>query len=165
MGAGNKETNMSTWMLNILALDGVASPPDESIQPTVPQLRRDLEKWRARAFLLERQKEALSRDMGDRLDRLTEAYEGKLAEANAALEAEVKKNEQARQLNGQLEKKLEETKLLLESLQKRKGQPLRYDDLYEGGVLSENVGAFTFFSPTVEQNNAFLELLNYADRS
>ena len=58
-------------------------------------------------------------------------------------------------MNERLEKELEETKLLLESLQKRKGQPLRYDDLYEGCVLAKNVGSFTFF-PTSEQNDAFL---------
>ena len=45
-----------------------------------------------------------------------------------------------------------------------KGNPLRYSDLYEGGILSKHVEAFTLFN-TVEQNNAFLELINYADGS
>ena len=38
------------------------------------------------------------------------------------------------------------------------------NDLYQGGVLSKHVDAFTLFTRD-EQNNAFLELLKYANGS
>ena len=57
-------------MLNIFALDRVSSPPDKNVLPNVPQLCRETEMW-----------------------------EGTLAESSAALEAEKKKNEEARKLN------------------------------------------------------------------
>ena len=53
---------------------------------------------------------------------------------------------------------------LLEDPMEQKGKPLRYDDLYTGGIISLRVKAFTFFD-TVELNGAFLELMNYFDGS
>ena len=63
-----------------------------------------------------------------------------------------------------MEQQLAETCRLLEEAKQLSGRPLRYNDLYDGGVLSKHVDAFTLF-PTVEQNDAFLDLLNYADGS
>ena len=63
-----------------------------------------------------------------------------------------------------LERKLEEARAQLEHLKQRKGQPLRYSDLYVGGLLSKDVHSFLLFD-TIEQNDAFLELINYADGS
>jgi hypothetical protein len=57
-----------------------------------------------------------------------------------------------------------ELSLLLEEAHRKNGRPLRYNDLYPGGVLSKHVDAFTFF-PRIEQNDAFLKLMNYADGS
>jgi hypothetical protein len=61
-------------------------------------------------------------------------------------------------------KQLSEAKAaLLEWLKELKNQqPLRYSDLYPGGLLSNHVHAFTLFD-TIEQNDAFLEWLNFAD--
>jgi len=41
-------------------------------------------------------------------------------------------------------------------------RPLRYSDLLQGGILSEHVDAFTLF-PTVDLNDAFLDVLNFTD--
>ena len=54
----------------------------------------------------------------------------------------------------ELEEHLADLRLLLEEAKEKNGRPLRYNDLYPGGVLSKHVNAFTFF-PTVQQNDAF----------
>ena len=46
----------------------------------------------------------------------------------------------------------------------KEAQSLRYSDLYSGGLLTRRVKLFTFFD-TVEQNDAWLELINFADGS
>ena len=47
---------------------------------------------------------------------------------------------------------------------REKGQPLRYADMYAGGILSNNVHSFTLFD-TIEHNDAFLDIINFADGS
>ena len=57
-----------------------------------------------------------------------------------------------------------EARELLTECQKRKAQSILYEDLYEGGILSKHVEASTLFN-TVENNYAFIPMINYADGS
>lgn len=69
-------------------------------------------------------------------------------------------NEKAR-----LKDQLDGVQVLLAELQSQASRrPLRYNDLYPGGLLAKHVKAFTFFK-TVATNDLFLEVLNYADGS
>ena len=43
-----------------------------------------------------------------------------------------------------------------------KGQPLCYSDMYASGILIKDVHYFLLFD-TIEQNVAFLKLINFAD--
>ena len=52
----------------------------------------------------------------------------------------------------------------LELALEHKRSPLRYSNFAKGGLLSKNVDSFTFFK-TIDQNNAFLELINFSDVS
>ena len=64
----------------------------------------------------------------------------------------------------ELEHQMVATRAILEQCQENNARPLRYRDLYDGGILSKHIDAFTLFD-TIEQNDAFLELINYADGS
>ena len=66
--------------------------------------------------------------------------------------------------NSELEHEINMARDKLRRAQENKAQPLRYSDLYPPGILSKSVSSFTFFA-TVEQNDAFLDLLNFADGS
>jgi len=60
---------------------------------------------------------------------------------------------------------LSETRMQLQQCSLQKGRPhLRYSDLYAGCLLEKYVHAFTFFD-TIGQNDALLDLWNYADGS
>ena len=55
----------------------------------------------------------------------------------------------------ELEQLLKEAGELLTEYQERKSQPPTYKDVYEGGILSNHVDAFTLLD-TIEVNDAFL---------
>ena len=64
----------------------------------------------------------------------------------------------------QLREELEKTREELKEAREKKGQPLRYKDLFGDGILSKKVGSFTFFN-TAKLNDAFLDIINFADGS
>ena len=97
-----------------------------------------------------------------KISQMKRKYETIIDKKSAENEEQKKEIDRLRKKIEELEKELEETRALLETLRQQKGKPLRYDDLYAGGILSSRVNAFTFFN-TVEKNDAFLDLLNFAD--
>jgi len=75
------------------------------------------------------------------------------------MQAQIK---QANDDNERLKQQVKELEEQLLELRREKGKPLRYNDLYSGGILSKYVDAFTFLS-SVELNNEWLKLVNYTD--
>ena len=59
---------------------------------------------------------------------------------------------------------MKEKMALLEECRERKAQPLVYEDLYNSSLLSKKVSAFALFD-TVQLNDTFLNIVNYADGS
>jgi hypothetical protein len=76
------------------------------------------------------------------------------------LNCDVKALDDVMRENARLKLVLEETKRKLES----SGEFLSFDSLRAGGVLSKYVEDFTFFA-SVETNESFLEMINFADGS
>jgi len=64
--------------------------------------------------------------------------------------------------NQQLPIRFNELKDEIVLLTNAKGKPLRYTDLYAGGILSKQVDTFTFFS-SIELNDTWLKLINFTD--
>ena len=62
------------------------------------------------------------------------------------------------------DKKIEEMEKQLIDAKNKKGRPLRYSDLEEGGLLGDFVKDFTFF-PSKKANDAFLKMCNHTDGS
>ena len=73
------------------------------------------------------------------------------SEINQLSAAEFKKEKEQMYLlekeNASLVEEMKEKMALLEECQKRKAQPLSYEDLYNGGLLSKKVSAFTLLIP------------------
>jgi hypothetical protein len=127
----------------------------------------NLKMWQARAFQLKEDKERIEKEGELRLAGAKRRYNDEIAKTKQELENERKKTIELEAIIKDLEEKLEAVRSLLEEARRqnaRRPLTLRYDDMYDGGVLSKHVDAFTFFN-TVEKNDAFLELMNYADGS
>lgn len=106
--------------------------------------------------------ETLKREYDNRSEALKREYDNRLEEKDAIIDEQ---KETIRQLEEEFEKlDVEYNKVSEELLEYRKGkaQPLRYDDLGEGRILAEIVSKCTFLE-TKEENDLFLEILDYAD--
>jgi hypothetical protein len=124
-----------------------------------------LKMWQARAFQLQQENERIEKEGELRLAGAKRRYDDEILKTKQELENERKKTKELEAIIKELEEKLEEVRLLLEEARQQKGRrALRYSDFYDGGVLSKHVDAFSFFN-TIEKNDAFLELMNYADGS
>ena len=156
---------MPLWMMNMIAIDGSSTPANANvvaIPPSIPQLRRTIEMWKARSKYLQQQMKQQQTIHNEQLAGTKRKFEliseGLKADVNHRDVTNAKlTNEKA-----ELERQLEEAREQLRLLRQRKGQPLRYSDMYVGGLLSKDVHSFLLFD-TIEQNDAFLELINYAD--
>lgn len=160
----NSETSMPSWMLNMLALDGSSfSSSNTEASPT--QLRRQVEMWKARSFYLRKEKleqeERHAVELSSIRAKHNETIEKKDAEIKRLKESMSNLENETKELRDQLSSA---NHSLLEYISAKKAQPLRYHDLYDGGIMSHHVKAFTLFD-TVEQNDAFLDILNFADGS
>mmetsp|Transcript_23108 Transcript_23108/g.46213 ORF Transcript_23108/g.46213 Transcript_23108/m.46213 type:complete len:495 (+) Transcript_23108:221-1705(+) len=96
-----------------------------------------------------------------------EALKAKDADISAATSVIHDQKETIERLNemiANLDEDVKEKAELLKQLRASGGRPLKFQDLFDGGMLSKNVKNFTFFH-TAKQNDLFLEVLNYADGS
>lgn len=101
--------------------------------------------------------------------RLKQNYEDRLREKDTELgmaKATISVQEQTIARLEEMIKELEEENRHKSELLKQQWQttarPFTYEDLCDGGVLGKNVKDFTFFD-TKEQNDLFLEVINFAD--
>lgn len=130
---------------------------------SVDDLQRQLRLWRSRAFQLHDEKKKQEESNEEKLagtkrklDEMRENHEAELEQKQNEVDS-LKKD-----VDG-YKKKCEDMQDQLIKLKEERGaQPLRYVDLYEGGILSKFVSSYTLFS-TVELNDAWLELINFAD--
>ncbi len=88
--------------------------------------------------------------------------ERELDEARAVIRKHEETISKLEDMIKELEEEDQEKATLLKELREGIARPLKYDDLYEGGMLSKHVKNFTFFD-TIRQNDKFLEALNYTD--
>ena len=155
-------SDMPSWMLNMLAIDGstTASPPKKN--KSMSDIRREVEMWKARTLFLLEEKKAIEEQHRQQLSGQKRKYD----EIRKENEAEMLKQKEAlAQLEidkKQMEEELKKTRDMLERCREKKGQPLRYTDLCEGGILSHHVSAYTLFN-TKAINDEFLDILNYVD--
>ena len=75
----------------MLVLDGAGAPRDNTIISSIPQLRRDVEMWRARAFFLEKEKI----ETAERHNRQIAGMKRKHEEALGKMAAELKEGIEA----------------------------------------------------------------------
>lgn len=169
----------------------VLETPQDAHTPSVSNAQ-DVDHWRALAEKYAKNSRDLTRERNEALNRANEMelrarsigkekkeieerhkqqlagtkrkYDVLLEDAKKEIAAVQKAKEELEIRVKELEEKIKDMHALLEDCKELKGRSLRYDDLYEGGVLSKHVDAFTFFK-TVKANDAFLQLLNYADGS
>jgi hypothetical protein len=126
---------------------------------------RDVKYWKARAKHLEKEKKAMEENHRQQIAGLKRKYDEMMAQSKRESAVKDEKIKELEARIKQLEEEVEEMRVQLEECRLAKGgRPLRFADLSEGGVLSKHARAFTFFD-TFEKNDAFLELLNYADGS
>jgi hypothetical protein len=124
----------------------------------------DLKLAVARSLQLAKENQQMKTDHQQQLAGMKRKYDDMIAKTKAELEAErIRVAELEARIEG-LEKEIANLRNLLEETKRMKGRPLRYIDLYPGGVLAKHVNAFTPF-PTIEQNDAFISLMNHTDGS
>lgn len=156
----NAETKMPSWMLNMLVLDGSSSAtPRNNVSRA--ELLRQVEMWKARAVYEQKEKKWLVAKYDEKLADAAREFKEKMS---AAAEKHGREKASLEEAKTALEKELAVVQTMLEECKERKAAPLRYTDLYGDGVLAKAVDAYTLFD-TVEQNDAFLELLDYSDGS
>ena len=135
--------------------------------PSKTRLRFDGNVWRDRFLgMAERAmaQEARAIAAEDERDELKAKYDS-LVEQFGNLEQ--LKDEDIAALRRELsdrDKIIAELQVKLVEAKKRKGQPLRYRDLEEDGLLGAFVKDFTFF-PSKKANDAFLKMCNHTDGS
>ena len=165
-------TSMPRWMLNMIALDSnnavsdpARTPPvDHTTYNSIPHLRRHIEMWKARSYFLQDQLTQQKQSHIEQLADTKRKYEDIINNNKCNIQSKDNTINELKTDNARLEKELERVQEKLHLLQQRKGQPLRYADMYAGGILSNNVHSFTLFD-TIEQNDAFLDIINFADGS
>jgi hypothetical protein len=159
----NTATQMPSWMLDMLVIDGGSSPaPQPGTKRSIIQLQRQADYFKARAMQLQSEKEGREVFHQRQLAGTKRKYEAIQEENEAEIERLKKENLKLQEEKEELEKELARLRDLLEELKQRKASPLCYNDLRKGGILSKHVEAFTLFD-TVELNDAFLEIINYAE--
>ena len=124
------------------------------------QLLRDNEMWKARAFFLQ----ATIAHHSDEIENTKRIYKEKIESTDSKIKEPQEMIDQFKDGESKYCIELEQARAMLESLTQKKATPLRYTDLYPGGILADHIDAFTFFK-TIELNNAFLKVINYADGS
>ena len=157
-------SDMPSWMGSMLAIDGDAASSGETSARSIGEWIQQAKNWRARAMFLKKQKE-------DECERSENILAGTKRKYEAIIDRQSSRIQELEANNGELRKMLEAKERDLQRLRdeladarRRKGQPLRYSDLRSPGLLADRVEHFTFFN-TVEQNDAWLELINFADGS
>jgi hypothetical protein len=136
-------------------------------QPTKAELKRvnkDANTWEARAIQLQKELDDARIEHAKQLSGQKRKFDemmAKSAEETEALRLRVQELEERVKI---LEAQIKQMESEINELKQRKGQPLRYKDLYAGGVLADHVRSLTLFH-TVEQMDAFLGLLNHTDGS
>ena len=180
----NNVSKMPTWLLSILAIDSQMDISEQANDKPQKKVQRDpyrnAEMWEARARYLHQQMSAQAKKHSSTLKELVERhsneiinqannYKQQLSDTKKKYEEIYHENKQQKEKiinltneNKELQQQLEESRRLLEELRSKAARPLRYEDLRSGGILSKHVNAFTLFD-TVEQNDAFLGIVNYAD--
>lgn len=154
----NKVSKMPNWMLNMLAIDSPYAE-ETTTEKSNADLLREVEMWKARALFQMEEKKTIQQQHSEQTSGMKRKFS----------DMEGTSKHQEEEISQLLREKLElECQLSREKLQQchkdNKARPLRYSDLKEGGILSKHVSAFTLFD-TVGQNDAFLDLINYADGS
>ena len=147
----------------MLVLDGGSSTAQiPGTNRSVIQLQREADYYKARALQLHSEKQKLEEQHGNQLAGMKRKYDAIRKENEAEIKQLKQENAKLKEEKEELEKELGRLRELLKQLKKKKAAPLRYDDLKEGGILSKHVEAFTLFD-TAELNDAFLEIINYAE--
>ena len=158
----NTETKMPTWMIDMIIIDGASPINPAREEKSNTQLRCEIDRWKRRALFEKARQDEQIRDLTSKLAGKKRKHD-EICNANEAEKRMLKERAcKAEERVKKLEKRLDRARETIEMLQKEKASPLRYDDLYEGRLLANHVEAFTLFD-TVAQNDAFLELINYAD--
>ncbi len=111
---------------------------------------------------------AVKKQYENKISVVTQQYEGSLkkkddeiSKANTVIEEQEEEIAKLKAMIKELEEENKQAQLLLEE-RERIGRPLRYEDLSEEGLLGKYVRDFTFFN-TKEQNDLFLDVMNFAD--
>lgn len=157
--------SMPEWMMKMLQTENSSV---EDINPcsqvsSVDDLQRQLRLWRSRAFQLHDEKKKQEESNEEKLAGTKRKLDEMRENHEAELEQKQKEVDSLKKDVDGYKKKCEDMQDQLIKLKEEKGaQPLRYVDLYEGGILSKFVSSYTLFS-TVELNDAWLELINFAD--
>ena len=162
-------SQMPSWMSGFLDAERARSSAPRSISPPppprlpTPSVRLPTTRqWKSRALALAKEKDDLIAQHADSIQR----KDNVIVTLNARFEAKEKRMldgiNKLKADNLQLEDRVNELKDEIVLLTNANGKPLRYKDLYAGGILSKHVDAFTFFS-SVELNDAWLELMNFTD--
>lgn len=162
----NIESKMPTWMVEMLVADGSATIPSRQ-KMSNRQLRMEIDMWRSRAMHQLGERNERNHELCElrsQLAGMKRKYEDLSKESEEELRKQKDRAEKAEAMVAELENKVAALRETLEMARKEIGRGLLYRDLYERGVLSKHVEAFTFFL-TVEENDAFLDLINYADGS
>ena len=136
-------------------------------QPTRTELKtvtKGANMWEARAIQLQKELEQARIEHANQLSGQKRKFDEMMAkseEEKSALRLRVQELEKRVEVLEGLIKQMESE---INELKEQKGQPLRYKDLYPGGVLADHVRSLTLFH-TIEQMDAFLNLLNHTDGS
>jgi len=207
----NRETEMPSWMLEMLAIDEEeckGKPPSprklkkEKEESCIRSQKVQKEMQRARVQCLssrvmdlklnhnsqlsaaeKKHEKAMAKTIKDHENKMAKTIENhekaistvkkdceeRLKEKDAELRAAKATISKQAQTIANLEKMIAELEKdnrhqaeLLKQRWEPEARPFTYDDLCAGGVLGNNVKDFTFFD-TKEQNDLFLEVVNFAD--
>ena len=120
--------------------------------------------WRSQAHQLEKNIATTKKDHNEQMAGQKRKYESIIAKKDELINEQSEKIKQLEEECKQLRDELEKIQKELKRAREKKGRPLCYNDLFGDGILSKMVGSFTFFS-TAELNDAFLEIINFADGS
>jgi len=157
---------MPEWMWEMLRIDdnnaGNTHRTPKKLNHT--QLLRQERMWRARAHHLESKISTTEQAHNTEMIGQKRKYEAIIAKKDELIKEQKEKIDELEEDVKQLRKELEKTQEELKKAREKKGRPLRYSDLFGDGILSKEVGSFTFFN-TAELNDSFLNIINFADGS
>ena len=167
-----KVSKMPSWMLNMQAIDeqeaflwNESSPSNhDEKQSSEDTAWREAERWKARVHWLWKEQLAKEKQSQEAMDKLSRGKDEEIEKLQHNNKKQAETIEQLQKDYKELEERLEKSIALLKEVREKKKEPLRYQDLAPGGLLADHVKDYTLFD-TYEQNEAFLEILNYADGS